>query len=77
MRVRARFWACLSIDGAYLRQMHAAYVECCLFQKYVNFIFIILGILAISILASIIFPQKEVTTPSSKTEDKRNIKNVS
>ncbi|WP_338791862.1 TerC/Alx family metal homeostasis membrane protein [Bernardetia sp. MNP-M8] len=40
-------------------------------------IFIILGILAISILASIIFPQKEVTTPSSKTEDKRNMKNVS
>lgn len=36
--------------------------------------FIILGILTISVLASIIFPQKEAVTP--KKEDKGNIKNV-
>jgi tellurite resistance protein TerC len=37
-------------------------------------IFIILGILAISVLASIIFPQKKDVVP--KKEDKGNIKNV-
>lgn len=37
-------------------------------------IFIILGILTISVLASVIFPKKEVEAP--KKEDKGNIKNV-